>query len=122
MKLHYREYGEGQPLVILHGLFGSSDNWQTLGKKLAENYHVFLVDLRNHGRSPHSEEHSYELMAKDVVEIIEERSLRHVILIGHSMGGKAAMVFAQQNPELLDKLIVVDIGPKAYPPSSPNNS
>jgi len=116
MELNYREYGSGQPLLILHGLFGSSDNWQTLGKKLAEQYHVFLVDLRNHGRSPHSEEHTYSLMANDIEELIEEKFLSDIILIGHSMGGKTAMVFAQQTPELLDKLVVVDIGPKAYPP------
>lgn len=115
MKLNFRKYGVGQPLVILHGLFGSSDNWQTLGKKFAENYEVYLVDLRNHGKSPHSDAFTYELMAQDVYEFFRENHLYDAFLIGHSMGGKTAIQFASMNADLLEKLIVVDIGIKQYP-------
>lgn len=117
MKLHFRQIGDsGKPLVVLHGLFGSSDNWQTLGKRFAEDHRVFLVDQRNHGRSPHTEEFSYELMANDLRIFIEDQGLDDVILLGHSMGGKTAMLFAEKYPDYLDKLIVADIAPKAYPP------
>ncbi len=115
MKLHYREMGEGRPLIILHGLFGFSDNWQTHGKKLAEYFHVILVDLRNHGHSDWSEEISYQLMADDVFELCQELQLDEVHLIGHSMGGKVAMQFADDHEDLLEKLVIVDIGFKAYP-------
>ena len=115
MKLHYRKYGEGQPIVILHGLFGSSDNWQTLGKKFAENFEVYLVDQRNHGHSPKSNEFNYQLLSDDLYKLITDLELENIILIGHSMGGKTVMNFAQQHPDLIEKLIVVDIGPKAYP-------
>jgi esterase len=116
MKLHYKEMGHGQPLLILHGLFGTLDNWQTLAKRLAETYNVFLVDLRNHGRSPHSDEHNYDVMADDVLELIEELQIPTPAIMGHSMGGKVAMKFALKYPTRLTKLIVVDIAPKAYPP------
>lgn len=116
MKLHYREIGEGKPFVILHGLFGNSDNWQTHGKKLSEYYRVIMVDLRNHGHSDWSDEFSYELMTADLKELFDDLNLSDVILLGHSMGGKVAMLFAQKYSELLDKLIVVDMGIKAYPP------
>lgn len=115
MKLHYREMGEGKPLMILHGLFGFSDNWQTHAKKLAEYFRVILVDLRNHGRSDWSDDFSYEIMAADVKELIEDLQLEEVILIGHSMGGKVAMHLAQQEEDLLEKLIIVDMGIKGYP-------
>ncbi|MFM6934383.1 MAG: alpha/beta fold hydrolase [Flavobacteriales bacterium] len=115
MELFYRELGEGQPLVILHGLFGFSDNWQTQAKKFAEYYRVILVDLRNHGHSPWSEDFSYELMVSDLEELFQTLQLKNVILLGHSMGGKVAMHFAQKNESLLDKLIVVDMGVKSYP-------
>lgn len=115
MKLHFRELGEGQPMVILHGLFGFSDNWQTHAKKLAEFYRVILVDLRNHGHSEWSNDFSYDLMAEDIKELFDDLGLRKVILIGHSMGGKVAMLFAQKYDEYLEKLVVVDIGVKAYP-------
>ena len=115
MKLHYRKYGEGQPIVILHGLFGSSDNWQTLGKKFAENFEVYLVDQRNHGHSPKSNEFNYQLLSDDLYKLITYLELENIILIGHSMGGKTVMTFTQQHPEFIEKLIVVDIGPKAYP-------
>lgn len=115
MKLHFREMGEGQPLMILHGLFGFSDNWQTHGKKLSEYFRVILVDLRNHGHSDWSDEFSYDLMAEDVNELVEELKLEDLILVGHSMGGKTAMRFAQLYEDKLEKLVVVDMGIKGYP-------
>ncbi|HLP14592.1 MAG TPA: alpha/beta fold hydrolase [Flavobacteriales bacterium] len=117
MKLHYRKLGEqGQPLVILHGLFGTSDNWQTHAKMFATNYVVYLVDQRNHGHSPHTDEMDYFAMSADLKEIFDEEKITNAILMGHSMGGKTAMFFAQEFPHLLDKLIVVDMGIKKYPP------
>ena len=113
--LHYRVLGKGDPLVILHGLFGSSDNWQSQAKIFAEFYTVYLVDLRNHGHSFWSEEHSYVLMAKDLWDLTEELNLKNIILLGHSMGAKVAMTFAQQHPTILKKLILVDMGIKEYP-------
>ena len=115
MKLHYREMGEGKPLIILHGLFGFSDNWQSHGKKLAEYYRVILVDLRNHGHSDWSDDFSYELMAQDVHELCVDLELEDIALIGHSMGGKVAMLFAQAHEELIEKLVIVDMGIKEYP-------
>lgn len=116
MKLHYKEMGHGQPLLILHGLFGTLDNWQTLAKRLAEHYNVFLVDLRNHGRSPHSDQHDYDVMAEDVLRLVDELQIPTPAIMGHSMGGKVAMNYALKYPTRLTKLIVVDIAPKAYPP------
>lgn len=115
MKLYYRELGEGKPMMILHGLFGFSDNWQTHAKKLAEYYRVILVDLRNHGHSDWSDDFSYDLMADDIYELYQELNLEDLILVGHSMGGKVAMRFAQKHEDLLEKLIVVDMGIKSYP-------
>lgn len=120
MKLNFRTLGEGQPLIILHGLFGSADNWQTLGKEFAKNFKVYLVDLRNHGNSPHSDEFNYDLLSEDLKELIDDEGLQKVLLLGHSMGGKTAMTFATSFPEMVDKLIVVDIGPKKYPPHHEN--
>lgn len=102
-------------MIILHGLFGFSDNWQSHAKKLADYYHVFLIDLRNHGHSPWSDEFSYDLMAQDVLEFINDYQLDDVILVGHSMGGKVAMRLAQLNENVLEKLVVVDMGIKQYP-------
>lgn len=116
MKLFHRILGEGQPLLILHGLFGHSDNWQTHAKKLAEYYQVILIDQRNHGHSEWSDVFSYDLLAEDLHELVEELGLHKIILLGHSMGGKTVMRYAQQHPETIDKLIVVDMGVKAYPP------
>lgn len=116
MQLHYRVLGEGQPFVILHGLFGFSDNWQTHAIKLAEYYQVIVVDQRNHGHSDWADTNSYQDMANDLFELFQTLKLENVILMGHSMGGKTAMFFAEQHQELLDKLILVDMGIKAYPP------
>ena len=107
--------GEGQPLLIVHGLFGMSDNWQSLGKKFADFYEVHLIDQRNHGRSPHSAVFNYEVLTNDLVNYIKYHRLKNVILIGHSLGGKTSMELAVHHPDLVLKLIVVDISPKAYP-------
>jgi pimeloyl-ACP methyl ester carboxylesterase len=115
MKLNYKEIGEGKPLIILHGLFGSSDNWISIGRSLAETRRVFLIDQRNHGDSPHSNVFTYESMASDLKEFTNEHSIEKFDLIGHSLGGKTAMFFATQFPELINKLVIVDIGPKQYP-------
>ena len=116
MDLHFRKIGEtGQALIILHGVFGSSDNWMTLGRKFSEHYQVYLVDQRNHGRSPHTEEFTYESMKEDLRRFIEQHNIDHPIIIGHSMGGKVTMMFALEYPELYQKLIVVDIAARSYP-------
>jgi esterase len=116
MKLFYRKSGHGQPLIILHGLFGQSDNWNTLVKQFSENgFEVYAVDARNHGLSPHSDEWNYKVMSDDILELIKDNNLEDVIFLGHSMGGKVAMQFAIVHPQHLDKLIVVDIAPKYYP-------
>ena len=116
MKLHHRILGEGQPLLILHGLFGNSDNWQTHAKKLAEYYQVILIDQRNHGHSDWSDEFTYQAMADDLFELVTDLELKNILLLGHSLGGKTAMWYAQQHPETLDKLIVVDMGIQEYGP------
>ena len=116
MQLNFRTLGSGKPLVILHGLFGSADNWQSQAKIFASYFQVYLIDLRNHGHSPWSEEHNYALLAQDVQTLLEEQKVENAILLGHSMGGKTAMLFAVEYPELVDKLIVADIGPKYYAP------
>lgn len=115
MKLAYREIGEGEPLIILHGLFGSSDNWLSIARELEDRFKVYLVDQRNHGDSPHSEEFTYTAMAADIKEFVEEHGLENPLIMGHSMGGKTAMTFAVTYPELLKKLVVVDIAPRYYP-------
>ncbi len=116
MKLFYRKFGQGQPLIILHGLFGQCDNWNTLAKQFAENgFEVYIVDLRNHGLSPHSDVWNYQVMSDDILELMQDNQLQNVILLGHSMGGKVAMEFAVNQSKYLKKLIVVDIAPKQYP-------
>src|SRR5215475_11838048 len=117
MNLHFEVVGEGRPVVILHGLLGSADNWRLMRRRLGAHYQVFAVDLRNHGRSPHSNILDYDVMAADVREFMEQQPLRRIILLGHSMGGKVAMQFAIEYSEQVDRLIVVDIAPKAYEPS-----
>jgi esterase len=116
MKLHFRELGAGKPLLILHGLFGFLDNWQTLAKYFSQHYKVYLVDLRNHGRSPHSPDFNYPLMTADLLEFITDHQIEAPAIMGHSMGGKVAMHFALHHAALLSQLVVVDIAPKAYPP------
>jgi len=115
MKLFYRHYGEGQPVIILHGIFGISDNWVTIGRRLAEKFEVFILDQRNHGQSPHNDTFNYFALAEDLFEFIEDHQLTNPILIGHSMGGKVAMNFALEHPHRVDKLIVVDMSVRAYP-------
>ncbi|MEI8192361.1 MAG: alpha/beta fold hydrolase [Flavobacteriia bacterium] len=115
MGLHFRTLGEGKPLVILHGLFGSGDNWQALAKRFSPFYTVYLVDLRNHGHSPWDNSHTYEDMVEDVYAWVIAQGLKDIHLLGHSMGGKVAMCFAQQYPHLLSKLLVIDMGVKGYP-------
>lgn len=109
-----RIYGNGQPLIIIHGLFGMSDNWNSLGKIFSKNYNVHLVDLRNHGRSFHDEVFTYEAMSKDLKSYITHHNLENPIILGHSLGGKVAMHFCFKNKSLVSKLIVVDIAPKSY--------
>lgn len=114
MKLNYKMIGEGEPLIILHGLFGSSDNWISIARKLGDRRKVFLIDQRNHGDSPHSDEFTYEAMSADLKEFTVEHSISNFDLIGHSLGGKTAMLFATQYPKMVNSLIVVDIAPKYY--------
>jgi pimeloyl-ACP methyl ester carboxylesterase len=117
MQLAYRKYGEGQPLLILHGLFGQSDNWNTLAKRFSENgFEVYAIDQRNHGLSPHSDVWNYDAMADDIKDFIDEHNLQNPILLGHSMGGKTAMFFALKYDGILDKLIVADMSPRRYEP------
>lgn len=116
MQLNYREYGNGEPLLILHGLLGSSDNWHSTCQRLAEFFRVFALDQRNHGRSPHTEEMNYPAMAQDIKDFLAQQGLERGHVLGHSMGGKTAMQFALLFPEKVSQLIVVDISPGPYPP------
>ena len=116
MELHSKVLGEGQPLIILHGFLGMSDNWKTLGNKFSEaGFQVHLVDQRNHGRSFHDDEFNYEVLAEDLKTYCEQYQLEDCILLGHSMGGKTAMLFATLYPNLISKLLVADISPRFYP-------
>ena len=114
--LHSTIKGEGTPLLILHGYFGMSDNWKTLGNQFSEDFQVHLIDQRNHGRSFHEDEFNYEVLVEDLYRYIQYHKLEKVYLIGHSMGGKTAMLFAVTYPEVVEKLIVVDISPRQYQP------
>lgn len=115
--LYSRIEGEGKPLLIIHGFLGMSDNWKSFGSQYAaEGFQVHIVDLRNHGRSFHSDEFSYEIMANDILEYCQHHNLTNISIIGHSMGGKVAMLFATTYPDLVEKLIVADIGTKYYAP------
>jgi esterase len=116
MKLFFKKTGEGRPVVIMHGLFGLSDNWNTFSKSLAENgFCCYCVDMRNHGRSPHSEEFNYSVMAADIAELLNTEKLDKADIIGHSMGGKAAMFFSRDYTSMVNKMIVADISPRYYP-------
>jgi esterase len=114
MQLFFRKSGSGKPLVILHGLYGSSDNWMSIGRTLSESFEVYIPDQRNHGRSPHSERHDYRSMREDLLELVNDEGLERVILLGHSMGGKTAMCFAANHPDRVGGLIVADIAPRSY--------
>ncbi len=115
MQLHYRQLGtSGDPLVILHGLYGASDNWMGIGRHLAQKFVVYLVDVRNHGHSPHNAEHSYEAMVSDLALFLQQEEIGKAVVMGHSMGGKIAMKYAAGYPNSISKLVVVDIAPKNY--------
>jgi len=117
MKLRYKKYGEGQPMLVFHGLFGSGDNWTTHAKNWSENgFSVYCIDQRNHGHSDHDNTMNYEVMTEDAIEFVADHQLRDVILLGHSMGGKTVLHLAEQIPFLISKLLVVDMGIKTYAP------
>ena len=117
MILHSKIQGSGKPLLILHGFLGMLDNWKSLANQYAhEGFEVHSIDLRNHGRSFHSNEFTYAAMAQDILRYITHYKCQNVSIIGHSMGGKVAMTFAVSHPEMLEKLVIADIGPKYYPP------
>lgn len=125
MQLFYRKFGEKGdiPIIILHGIFGNSDNWFSYARRLSqEGFEVFTVDQRNHGQSPHSDVFNYLAMTDDLFDFIDEHEIEDPILLGHSMGGKVAMRFALENPQLISKLIVVDISLKAYGPRKQHRS
>jgi esterase len=119
MQLFFRKFGEAgqQPLIILHGIFGASDNWATFGRRIAqEGFEVFIPDQRNHGQSPHNDIFNYLALTDDLFDFIDDNHIHNPIIIGHSMGGKVAMRFALENPQLVKRLVVVDISMKAYGP------
>jgi esterase len=117
MKLFFRKSGAGKPLIILHGLFGMSDNWMALSKQFAENgFTVYAADARNHGRSPHSSDFNYSVMSNDVVGLMNDKDISSAVLIGHSMGAKTAMWLACENPSRVSALVVADMSPRAYAP------
>lgn len=117
MKLFSRVMGEGPDVLIMHGLFGMNDNWNTLGKRWAEDcgMTMHMIDLRNHGQSPHADNHSYKAMSEDVIEYLDDKGIESAIVMGHSMGGKVAMRMAVDHPDRVSKLVVIDIAPKGYP-------
>lgn len=114
MVLNFKTLGQGKPLIILHGLFGMLDNWQSVAKVLEHDFTLYLVDQRNHGKSPHTAQHSYKLMAEDLRDFMLREGIPQSNILGHSMGGKTAMQFALDFPEMVNKLIVVDMGVKRY--------
>lgn len=117
MKLNYKRYGDGdEVLIILHGLFGMLDNWATLSKRFSKNYTVYAVDQRNHGKSEHADAFSYDLLAKDLLEFMDEQDIYTANILGHSMGGKTVMEFTRQFPERVERLIIADIAPRRYDP------
>ena len=114
MELFHRKYGEGAPLIIVHGLYGASDNWVSIARALAEYFEVFIVDQRNHGQSPHSDTHDYDSMTSDLLAFMDQHEIHKAILLGHSMGGKTVMNLAIHHPERVNRLIVADIAPRKY--------
>ncbi|MEA3479207.1 MAG: alpha/beta fold hydrolase [Bacteroidota bacterium] len=115
MELFFRSYGEGQPIIILHGILGISDNWVTFGKRLAENnYRVIIPDQRNHGHSPHSHAFNYYALVDDLAEFVDEHKLENPIIIGHSMGGKVVMRYTLENPGIVSRIIIVDVSLRTY--------
>ena len=116
IQLNFKAIGHGHPLFILHGVFGSSDNWLTVSKLFTDRNQVFLIDQRNHGRSPQAEEFSYTVLVEDLKDFALQQGINKFRLIGHSMGGKVAMKFASLYPEMLEKMVVVDIAPRYYEP------
>src|SRR5210317_1491406 len=115
MNLHFKKYGSGRPLIILHGIFGISDNWVSFGKRIAElGFEVYILDQRNHGQSPHHYAFNYYALTEDLLEFIEQQDINDPIILGHSMGGKVAMRFTLENPEDVDALIVVDTSMRTY--------
>lgn len=116
MQLNFKKSGEGEPLIILHGLFGMLDNWQTAAKEFEKHNKVYLIDQRNHGKSPHTAEHSYRIMSGDLLEFFEQQGIESANILGHSMGGKTAMQFAVDHAAHVKKLIVVDMGIRQYAP------
>jgi pimeloyl-ACP methyl ester carboxylesterase len=114
MELNYKSYGAGYPLIILHGLMGSLDNWQSIAKHLSSHFQVYVVDQRNHGRSPHSKEFNYEILVADIIDFMQQHEIAKAHFIGHSMGGKVVMNLALAHPEKVEKPIVVDVAPVEY--------
>ena len=116
LTLHHTDLGgTGKPpMIVLHGMLGSSRNWQTTGRDLAAHYHVFALDARNHGKSPHAPEMNYGVLADDIIGWMDGQGVAKAVLVGHSMGGKAAMLLACRHPERVERLVVVDIAPKDY--------
>jgi esterase len=114
MDLYYRKEGEGPVVVVIHGLYGSSDNWMNMGKRLAENHTVYMIDQRNHGRSPFADKHTFDAMRDDLATFFSQHQIKKATILGHSMGGKTAMWFAADYPEKVEKLVIADIAPKDY--------
>lgn len=116
MELNYKSLGSGYPLIILHGLFGSLDNWISLARMFGEEYTTYIVDLRNHGKSPRADTHSYPEMAADLIEFMDQQHISKAYLLGHSMGGKVVMEAALAHPERVSGLIIADMAPVQYNP------
>ncbi len=114
MELYYRQTGHGKPLIVLHGLYGSSDNWHSIARALSDSFSVYTVDLRNHGNSPHDSVHNYAAMADDLYEFMNRLHVDKAVIIGHSMGGKVALRFGQEHAEKVERMIVVDIAPSGF--------
>ncbi len=116
-QLHFRKYGEGPALVVLHGFLGAGGNWHTLASKaFAPHFTTYAIDQRNHGRSPHAPEMSYEVLANDLLDFLNAHAVDRAHVLGHSLGGKVAMEFALRYPDRTNRLVVADIAPKLYPP------